>query len=288
MFVLGIDINIDPDIGTFGPLTLTWHGLFTAIAIAAAVWIVAWIAGRDGYSRDTIYNLALIAIPSGIVGARTLYVFEHLDFFRDNPGSIVSITEGGISVIGAIVGGAIGLWVFMLVTKTPGKALVADATAIGVMAAQGIGRIGDLINGEHHAKVTDLPWGVRYIHPNTLGEFGLTVHPVAGGYEIIGALVIIGLLFLLRRVIKVRAGYIFWSYAILYSIMRIAFSPLRTNEQTVGSSDLSVPQLISLIIIGISVAAILYTMKFVKVAPLPAAAPTPPPAAAPTTRRLRS
>lgn len=289
MFVLGIDINIDPDIGTFGPLTLTWHGLFTAIAIAAAVWIVAWIAGRDGYSRDTIYNLALVAIPSGIIGARSLYVIEHFDFFRDNPGSIVSITEGGISVIGAIVGGAIGLWLFMVITKTPGKALVADATAIGVMAAQGIGRIGDLINGEHHAKVTDLPWGVRYIHPNTLGEFGLTVHPVAGGYEIIGALVIIGLLFGLRRLIKVRAGYIFWSYAILYSLMRIAFSPLRTNEQTVGNSDLSVPQLISFIIIGISVAAILYTMKFVKVSPLPAAPAAPSPAAAaPTTRRLRS
>jgi len=289
VFVLGIDINIDPDIGTFGPLTLTWHGLFTAIAIAAAVWIIAWIAGRDGYSRDTIYNLALVAIPSGIVGARALYVFEHLDFFRDNPGSIVSITEGGISVIGAIVGGAVGLWLFMVFTKTPGKGLVADATAIGVMAAQGIGRIGDLINGEHHAKVTDLPWGVRYIHPNTLGEFGLTVHPVAGGYEIIGALVIIGLLFLLRRVISVRVGYIFWSYAILYSLMRIAFSPLRTNEQMVGNSDLSVPQLMSFIVIAISLAAIAYTKLFVKAAPLPAAPEGgAPPASAPVTRRLRS
>ncbi len=82
---------------------------------------------------------------------------------------------------------------------------------------------------------------------------------------------------------------IFWSYAILYSQMRIAFSPLRTNEQMVGNSDLSVPQLMSFIVIAISLAAIAYTKLFVKAAPLPAAPEGgAPPASAPVTRRLRS
>ncbi len=277
LVALGIDINIDPDIGTFGPLTLTWHGLFTALAIAAAVWIIAAVAERDNYSKDTIYNLALIAIPAGIVGARLLYVIEHFDFFKNNVGSIFSITEGGISVMGSIAGGALGTWIYMRVSRTGGKAIVAAASATGLMSAQAIGRIGDLINGEHWAKTTDLPWGIRYIHPNTLGEFGITVHPVAGGYEILGGIVIVGLLMLLRRLIHVRVGYIFWSYAIVYAIMRFAFSPLRTNEHAFRGTDLTVPQFMSLLVMAMSVAAILYTWKFVKpAAALPAtAAPMP-------------
>lgn len=287
LIALAIDINIDPDIGTFGPLTLTWHGLFTALGIAASVWIVAALADRDGYSKDTVYNLALVAIPSGIVGARLLYVIEHWDFFSDNPGSILSITEGGISVMGGIIGGAVGLWIFMRFSRTAGKGIVADACGVGIMAGQMIGRLGDLINGEHHAKVTDLPWAVRYIHPNTLGEFGLAVHPVAGGYEIVGGLVIIAALMGLRHIIHVRVGYIFWSYAILYSVMRIAFSPLRTNEQMFRGTDISVPQMVSLFVIIFSVSAMIFTWKYVKPAfgPAEPAAPVP---AAPATRRLRS
>ncbi len=282
--LLAIDININPDIGTFGPLTLSWHGLFTAVGIAASVWLIAVLAHQDGMSKDTVYNMALIAIPGGIVGARLLYVIEHIDFFADHPANIFAITEGGISVMGAIIGGALATWIAMLVTRTGGKALLADACGPGVMLGQAIGRIGDLINGEHHAITTDLPWAVRYIHPNTLGEFGLSVHPVAGGYELVGGMLIVGLLLLLRRRVHVRAGYIFWSYAIVYSIMRFSFSPLRTNEADFAGTALTVPQFLSLVVIAVSVAAIAYTALRQRGEPSAPAAGSGP---APGSRRLK-
>ena len=73
--LLYININVDPNIGTFGPFQITWHGLFTAVAIAAAVVIIAYFARQHGVSEDDIYNIALWAVPAGIVGARLLYVF---------------------------------------------------------------------------------------------------------------------------------------------------------------------------------------------------------------------
>jgi phosphatidylglycerol:prolipoprotein diacylglycerol transferase len=53
-----------------------------------------------------------------------------------------------------------------------------DVAAIGIVVGLAIGRIGDVINGEHHAVAcSGLAWCVRYTHPETLGQVTF-VHPV--------------------------------------------------------------------------------------------------------------
>jgi phosphatidylglycerol:prolipoprotein diacylglycerol transferase len=177
---LVIDINIDPTLADIGPFTLTWHGLFTAVGIIAGVSLSVWIASKDGFPAEFGQEVALVGVPCAIVGARLFYAFEHWDDFSgDLPGIVLDITEGGITLYGGLIGGALGGLVYGIWRKWP-VGIGLDAAAPGMILGQAIGRLGDLINGEHLATASDLPWAVRYVHPDTLGELGRAVHPTCG------------------------------------------------------------------------------------------------------------
>src|SRR5690606_4851395 len=164
--VLAIELPFDPNIVEIGGFLLTWHGLFTAVGILVGVRLSLWIAGRIGFNVDDAYTLALIGIPSGIIGARLLFVAEPWEFYGDNLGDILALTEGGISSWGAVLGGVAGPLAFALWRGWDiWKGL--DSASVGLIAGMGIGRIGDLINGEHLARATDLPWGVIYTDPDS-------------------------------------------------------------------------------------------------------------------------
>ncbi len=255
---LAIDINIDPVMAEFGPFTLTWHGLFTAVGIIAGVSLSVWIAKKDGIPSEIAQEIALVGVPCAIVGARLFFVAEHWDRFSDDPSEIVTgITEGGITLYGGLLGGVLGGVLYGWFHKWP-IPIGLDAAAPGMVLGQAIGRLGDLINGEHHADESGLPWAVRYTHPDTLGEFGKAVHPTAGGYELLGDLVICALLiFVVRRYARVP-GWVFCAYMALYGAMRFVFSYTRTDEQVYF--DVPVPQIVSGMLVGsaLALAAIFY------------------------------
>ena len=142
---LAIEINIDPTIGDFGPFTLSWHGLFTALGILAGVTLSVHLARRDGIPSEIGQEIALVGIPCAIVGARLFFVAEHWGDFKDTPGDIIfDITEGGITLYGGLIGGLIGGLAWGLYHRWP-IAIALDAAAPGMILGQGIGRIGDLI-----------------------------------------------------------------------------------------------------------------------------------------------
>ena len=268
-FAAAIDIGIDPDLIS-GAFSLTWHGLFTAVGIALGVWLSLRLARGARISGDDAWNIALVAVPSGVVGARLLWVLEHTDQIHD-VGDIIALTDGGISVYGGMIGGAIGgfTYVALLRPRFP-KWVGLDVAAPGMILGQALGRIGDLINGEHFAKATDLPWAFRYTDPATdgpwgviadgevpaastwfrgqsgvLGEGPVPVHPVAGLYEPLLDLAILGGLLLMRR-LHVLPGWGFVFYVLAYGAVRGSLALLRTDEQNVFGNDLSVPQLLAI------------------------------------------
>lgn len=285
--LLTITINIDPNIGTFGPFTITWHGVFTAVGIAAAVLVTAYFAKKHNILEDDIYNIALWAVPGGIVGARLLYVIEHASDFTHDLGGVFAVNEGGISIYGGIIGGALVGFAYAWRKHLPMRR-IADATALGLLIGQSVGRIGDFINGEHWAKASSLPWAFCYTNPNTLNgdpnsntaalcgsitKHPLSppaVHPVAGVYEPLGMLLIFAVLWWLYRRLH-AAGYIFWIYVILYAALRAVLSPLRLNEAKVG--EISVPQIVSIATVVLALVA-LYVVRRMK--PEPAMGQAPP------------
>jgi phosphatidylglycerol:prolipoprotein diacylglycerol transferase len=251
-----IKISIDPEIGHLGGLLLTWHGVFTAIGIALGVWVAVKMAARVGFIEDVSYTVALVGVPAGIVGARALYVIENHSLFAGNLLDIFRINEGGISIYGALIGGVIGGLAYGVWQRLPIRAGL-DAGAFGMILGQGIGRIGDIINGEHFAKTTDLPWAVVYTHANS-PSFGRAPQQPAVAYEFLGDLIIFGLLFLLWRFYK-RDGLVFFSYAFLYSIMRMGTSALRLDNSVLW--EFKMAQVVALIVIGISILGFAYCLR---------------------------
>jgi phosphatidylglycerol:prolipoprotein diacylglycerol transferase len=103
--VITVDIGFDPVIAQVGPFQLGWHGVFTALAVIAGVWIAQRLASRRGVSGDVVSTIATWAIAGGIIGARLFHVLDHLPHYAQDPLSALAVWEGGIAVYGAFIGG---------------------------------------------------------------------------------------------------------------------------------------------------------------------------------------
>jgi phosphatidylglycerol:prolipoprotein diacylglycerol transferase len=272
MFLLAIPINIDPNIAQIGPFMLSWHGLFSAIGVIAGVTVGVRVAAEAGASEEGTYNLALWSVDGGIVGARLFHVVDNWTYYSQNPLQIVLINEGGIAIYGAIVGGVLTGVAYARLTHLP-IAKVADGGAVGLILGQAIGRIGDVINGEHHGKPLDAPYAVVYTHPNTLGELGLPVH-LAVGYELIWDLLIFGLLWQLRG--RFRPGVIFWTYFLLYGLGRFWISFYRYDAiQAFGLSQAQLVAVVAVVLGGAMLVKMLLIDRPRTPAPLPNAEEEP-------------
>ena len=278
LYLLSITISWDPNILKFGPFTLSWHGVFTAVGIAAGVYVGSWLGRKQGITEDDAYSVALIAVPAGIIGARAMFVLENRVRFQGQWIDVLKINEGGITIYGAIIGGILAACAYGLIRKLP-VTRGLDAAGFGALLGMAIGRIGDVINGEHIAKVTSLPWAVKYTDPDSPGfPFSATSsgpfigrHP-ATTYEMIGDLLIIGIMALLwLKLWKHRPGITFFAGVVLYSAMRFGVSYLRIDSgpfcpDTTGcpahiiKNWMTFPQVVSLCTFVIGVAGLVWSV----------------------------
>jgi prolipoprotein diacylglyceryl transferase len=227
--LLTISIGMDPNIAKFGSLQLTWHGIFTAVGIAAGVYLGAWLGRRQGITEDDAYSVALVGVPAGIIGARAMYVLENRARFEGQWLDVLRINEGGISIYGAVIGGVLGAVAYGWIRKLP-ITRGLDAAGFGLLLGMAIGRIGDLINGEHVAKASSLPWATEYTNPASPSFTYGPTHP-ATTYEMIGDFLIIGIMvFLFIQFWKYRPGITFFAGLVLYSAMRFGVSYLRIDS----------------------------------------------------------
>jgi phosphatidylglycerol:prolipoprotein diacylglycerol transferase len=223
--------------------------------------VAAFLARRAGIDEDTVYNMALALVVGGIIGARALYVLEHLGDFRHDLTEIFAIHTGGISLYGALFGGTLGAAAYAAWRRLPRWGTMADLAAIGAILGMAVGRIGCLINGDIFSRATDWPIGLVYTHSDSPSypiyssvSPALAQQPVTA-YEIIGDLIIFALLlFVLRRVFK-REG------------MRFGISFLRGTDiggQWVGDDlvlgGLRMAQLIALAIMVVTPLAVAYIL----------------------------
>ena len=214
-----IEVGIDPNIFEAGGIILSWHGLFSVIAVAVAVYMTAKLAPKHGISADDVYSVAVWAIIGGVIGARLLHIVDKLDYYTANPLDIFAIWTGGIAVWGGVLGGLAGGWIYASKAGIV-RGRLADITAPGLLLAMAIGRIGDIINGEHLAHPTGLPWGIEWTHPGSL-SFGLgPTHP-AVVYEMMLDLAVVALaLWVLPKILR-PDGMVFAASLFLYAFGRI-------------------------------------------------------------------
>ena len=230
MLPLTIVIDLDPNIAQIGPFLITWHGVFAVLGILAAARLGLWLFAKEdpeGASHGTDGVVWMVVI--GLIGARLLYVWENWYLFSSNPLRMFALTEGGISQWGGLFGAMIGAYIWVRRAHLS-LAKVFDAGGAGAMIGLFVGRIGDVINGEHHGTPTNVPWGVEYVNPSTLGEPGKVVH-LEVGYEMILTIAILAVLLPLHQRLKARLpdGVMGLLYFGIYAVGRFFLSFYRTD-----------------------------------------------------------
>src|SRR6478609_5697853 len=158
-----------------GPLRIHFYALCIIAGIIAAVLLTNWRLTKRGAEPWVVVDIALIAVPLAIVGARIYHVLTHPGFyFREGADlwAVFRIWEGGIAIYGALIGGAVGAWLGCRWTGIRFWTF-ADTLAPGLLLAQAIGRFGNWFNQELFGLPTDLPWGLEIDYPNAAWPAGL-------------------------------------------------------------------------------------------------------------------
>ena len=210
---LTIVIDLDPNIIRLGPLLITWHGVFSVLGIIAAARLGFWLLERNGVELkggggDGLAWMVIV----GLIGARLLYVWENFRIFAN--GQLLrmfALTEGGISQWGGLFGAMLGAFIWARRSKFSYWKMI-DAGGPATMIGLAIGRIGDVINGEHHGTPCSFAWCVRYTSPSTLGQ-STPVHPI-GVYDGMLMLTIFLVLFWYWRRARGQPpeSRIYWAY----------------------------------------------------------------------------
>jgi len=261
-----IEIGVAPNLAAPGAFVLSWHGVFSFIAVATAVFLVGRWAPSMGIDPDDMYSIAIFCIIGGIVGARLVHVFDNASFYWSNPTSVIAIWRGGIAIWGGVLGGFVGGVGYALWMKHP-VGIVADMVAPTLLLAQSIGRLGDIVNGEHCAKATDFFLGIVYTNPESDARgcdngIDVAVHP-AIVYEMAWNFISLLVLWKLRGRLR-PDGMLFALYLLLYSIGRFTISFARTEPSTYALG-LVQAQVIGLLIMGVAAVILI-----AKARPIPA------------------
>ena len=154
-----------PTISQFsiGPVTIHIYALCILMGIVLAVWITSNRWKRLGGNFDQILDITLVAVPSGIVGARLYHIITTPERFFGANGDWVEmfrIWNGGLGIWGGVALGALAAWAWCRHKHYP-MALLADAIAPGLLVAQAVGRLGNWFNQELYGAPTTLPWGLK-------------------------------------------------------------------------------------------------------------------------------
>jgi prolipoprotein diacylglyceryl transferase len=217
-----------------GPLPIRGYALAIILGIVAAIWIGErrW-AARGGRSGD-VQDIAVWAVPFGLVGGRLYHVATDHDLYfgaNGDPWQILYVWRGGLGVWGSIALGAVGA---MICAYRKGILIapMADALAPGLLVAQAIGRWGNWFNQELYGRPTSLPWGLE-IDPAHYPEgktypSGTTFHPTFL-YECLWDLGVFGILIALDRRFKFGHGRMFALYVMGYTLGRGWIESLRID-----------------------------------------------------------
>jgi prolipoprotein diacylglyceryl transferase len=229
-----------PSLSSFsvGPLTIHFYALCIITGIAAAIWIGRKRYANLGGNPDDVSEVAIWAVPFGIIGGRIYHVITSpAQYFgaNGNPVDALRIWEGGLGIWGAISLGAVGAYLYFRTHKTTlNFRQLLDSLAPGVVVAQAVGRIGNYFNQEVFGKPTELPWGLEIDPVNRPDGFEsyATFHPTFL-YELLWCLVVAVLLIKLPGFLKQitsKQGDIFALYILGYTLGRVWIESLRIDE----------------------------------------------------------
>jgi prolipoprotein diacylglyceryl transferase len=264
---------------SLGPLTIRAYALCLIAGMVVAALIAARRLNAVGARGEAMVDIALWAVPFGIVGARIYHVVSSPAAYfgpGGDPWRVFAIWQGGLGIWGAVALGAVGAWLGARRARVP-YGVLADALAPGLAVGQAIGRLGNWFNQELFGAPTTLPWGLEVSEAVAQAAgypAGTLFHPTFL-YELIWDLIVAWVLVQAGRRWRWGHGQVFFAYMALYCAGRVWIEALRidTAQHFLG---LRLNVWTSIIVGGAGLVLFAYSRRR-----WGAAAPAPPPSGAP-------
>ena len=212
-----ITIGIDPNIH-LGPVTLAWHGLMIALGILVGGLLAGHWARQRGLDPEPLLTIVALLAVGALVGGRLFYLLEH--------GGPLLGTRGFTFDGGVILA---GLLIVLYVWRAGLSALYLDAVAVGLPLGVAVGRIGDIINGEHYGPRSAFFLAVRNSDPDALTPDPAFAYHSGGLYEVMLASIIFAIVWPLRHRIR-RPGDIAWLVLALFAAGRFVVFFARSDS----------------------------------------------------------
>lgn len=223
-----------------GPFTVHFYALCIIAGVAIAIWLgdkrYRNFAIQSEQSKGVVADVAIYAVPAGIIGGRIYHVITSpAQYFGSDghPIDALKIYEGGLGIWGAISLGALAAWYGFRKRahslELPSFRYFLDALAPGILIAQAIGRFGNWFNAELFGRPFSGPWALEIpISNRPIGYLQYeTFHPTFL-YEAIWCLLVAALL--IRFSAKLKPGQGFAIYVALYCLGRFGIESLRIDD----------------------------------------------------------
>ena len=236
-------------------INIKFYGVIMALSMLVGVIVACKNSKHRNLVPDNIFTLAFLVLPFAIIGARLFYVLgaNHPYTFIE----ILKIWEGGMSIYGGVIGGAIGIAIFCAVCKKNFFA-VGDIACVSLILGQAIGRWGNFFNQEVYGNVVTNS-GLQWFPFAVLLNDG-TWHYALFFYEsIINFAIFAVLLILLKK--SNKKGVVTGVYLLSYGLIRFLLEPLRESQYNLMFLGLKLSSLTSAICVlaGIVILVLIYT-----------------------------
>jgi prolipoprotein diacylglyceryl transferase len=246
-----------------GPIPLRAYALCIIAGIVVAIlWTERRFVARGG-EPGTVTDIAVYAVPFGLVGGRLYHVATDWPTYfgpGGNPIAALFIWQGGLGIWGAIALGGVGAWIGCRRRGVPLTAF-ADAAAPGIVTAQAIGRLGNWFNQELYGAPTTLPWGLEIYRridpvtgaPDNLTGIAVDTTPIAIVqptflYELLWNLAVAALVVWADRRFQLAHGRAFALYVAGYTAGRFVIELLRTDPATRVFGDVRINVVVSAVV----------------------------------------
>lgn len=257
--------NVKSGFEVFG-FHIAFYGIVIAFGMLCASLFISWNAKHYGEDSDRYYNLTILSIIAGIMGARLYYVVFSWDLYKDNIFSILNLRAGGLAIYGGIIGGSVLVYIYtrknhLSMTKA------CDIMFPGVAIGQIFGRFGNFFNREAFGEYSDNFLRMGLPITSVRSSLDITEEMVKNSQEISGIEFIfvhptflyeslwnIGVLALLILIGKkaVGDGRVLAAYLFCYGIGRFLIERLRTDQLLIMNTNIPISMVVSLICIIIA------------------------------------
>ena len=273
---LGIELDHVIKSINIGGFEIACYGMVLAAAMVTGLLLAMKVADTTGQKGDDYFDLGIIAIVVSVICARIYYVIFSWSYYSTHLAEIFNLRQGGLAIYGGVIGGVTTVILFCRFRKLSCR-MALDTAVIGLVWGQMVGRWGNFFNREAFGEYTDNIFAMQLPvadvrayeitekmqeHIQEIdGVSYIQVHPTFLYESLWNLCVLVLLLFLTYRIKKRFRGMVFLTYLFCYGTGRFWIEGLRTDQLLLPGSALPVSQILSGILVVVSLILIIVGKK---------------------------